>query len=64
MDGVTWDLGCELLRHGPDAPGRQAVLTGGEAPHDVLEQPRRHLELPVEEDASQEWPEEPVNDGV
>ena len=64
MDGVKRKLGSQLARYGPNARGRQAVLSSGEAPHDELEQPRRHAQLPVEEDASQEGPEEPVYDGV
>lgn len=64
MDGVRRELGCQLLCHGSNALSGQAILPGGKAPHDKLKQPRRHMELPVEEDASQEGPEESVNDGI
>ena len=64
VNGFRWELACELLPNSSNASRGQAVLARGQAPHDKLKEPRRHIEVPVEENPSQERPEEPVYDGV
>ena len=40
VNGVRWELASELLSHTAPMPlAGQAVLAGGEAPHDKLKQP-------------------------
>jgi hypothetical protein len=52
----------QLLGHGADAGGRQAVGARGQAAHDELEQPRAGAQVRIEEDAAQERAEEAVDD--
>jgi hypothetical protein len=62
VDEPLWQFGSELICNGAYARGWQAVLPSGKAAHDKLKQPRRGAQAPVEEDATQKWPEKAVND--
>ena len=62
MDAGAREPRGQLVCDRSDALGGQAVGAGGQAPHHVREQARRHAEVVVEEDAAQERAEEALDD--